>query len=154
MNSKGFTLVEVLLAMAIFAVLSGIAALNLANLQHKSQLSSTVIALIADVRAQQVKSMVGDSEGTGAATNYGVRFASSSYTLYRTTYGTSNLAVSLPSPLTLTFASSSADLVFLKGSGEIPGYASASAVITVRDTVDNSQKVIKLNRFGVVTSVN
>jgi prepilin-type N-terminal cleavage/methylation domain-containing protein len=154
MNNNGFTLVEFLLVMAIFAVLSGIAAINLANIQHKSQLASTVTALIADVRSQQVESMVGDGQGTGAATNYGVRFASTNYTLYRTSYGTANFSVSLPSNLQLTYASASSDLVFLKGSGEIPGYASTSAVLTVKDTVDNSQKVIKLNRFGVITSVN
>jgi prepilin-type N-terminal cleavage/methylation domain-containing protein len=154
MKRNGFTLVELLLVMAIFAVLSGIATINLANVQHKSQLSSTVTALIADVRSQQVESMVGDGQGTGAATNYGIRFSSTSYTLYRTTYGTSNFVVTLPTNLQLTFASASSDLVFLKGSGEIPGYSSASAVLTIKDTADNSQKIVKLNRFGVITSVN
>ena len=93
--------------MAIFAALAGIAAINLANIQHKSQLSSTVTSVLADIRAQQVKSMVGDGEGSGAATNYGIRFSSTNYTLYRTTYGTSNYAITLPTNVRLTFASSS-----------------------------------------------
>lgn len=154
MDNKGFTLIELLLTMAIFAVLSGIAAINLGNFQHQSQLSSTVNALIADLRGQQVKSMVGDGEGTGGATNYGIRFSTSSYTLYRTSYGTSNYVVNLPGTLHVSIASASSDLVFLKGSGEIPGYSSSSAVITLQDTVDSSTKVIRVNRFGVITSVN
>jgi prepilin-type N-terminal cleavage/methylation domain-containing protein len=152
--SQGFTLVELLLVMAIIAVLTGIATFNLSNTQHKSQLTSTVETVITDIKAQQVKSMVGDGEGTGTATNFGIRYGSSNYTLYRTSYGTSNYVVTLPSTISISFASTSADLVFLKGSGEIPGYSNSTAVLTLRDTVDGSQKVIQLNRYGAITSVN
>jgi prepilin-type N-terminal cleavage/methylation domain-containing protein len=154
MNHKGYTLIELLLVMSIFAVLSGIAAVNLGNFQHKSQLNANVLSLIANIRGQQVKSMVGDGEGTGTAANYGIRFGTTSYTLYRTSYGTANYVVTLPSTLQVSVASASSDLVFLKGSGEIPGHTTGTAVITLQDTVDNTQKVIRINRYGVITSVN
>lgn len=153
-SQKGFTLVEFLLVMGIFSVISGIAAVNLGNFQHKSQLGATTNSFLTDLKDQQVKAMVGDGGGTGSESNYGVRLGTTSYTTYRGSYGTSNFVVTMPSTVHITIASASSDLVFLKGSGEIPGYASNSAVITLQDTVDNSQKVIRLNRYGVITSVN
>lgn len=151
---SGFTMVELLLVMSIFAVMTALATVSLGNFQQNSQINAAVNTLVTDLKEQQVKAMVGDTQGGGDSANYGIRFSTTSYTLFRNNYGTANFTNTLPSTLTVTFASAGADLVFLKGSGEIPGYASSSAVITLTDTIDGNQKVIRLNRYGVITSAN
>jgi hypothetical protein len=56
--------------------------------------------------------------------------------------------------LTVTTTFPNSQVIFEKGSGQIVGYASNSATITFFDAGDNNQKVIQLNRYGVITGVN
>lgn len=145
-NSQGFTQTELLLTMGIFVFLAGFAMTSLLGSQRSSSLTGTVNTFIADAREQQVKAMVGDTEGSGTLSDYGVRFGTTNYTLYRNTYGTSNFVVGLPN----TVQVSGAEIVFLKGSGEI----ASPATVTFTDTTNNSQKTVTINRYGVVTGVN
>ncbi len=158
-NQKGFTLVEFLLVMSIFAVLASIATVNLFSFQNKSQLNSTFNTFVADLKDQQAKAMTGDTSGTGVIDNYGIRFDSTNhrYILYKGTYvasASANFAVTYQNTLTITIASASSSITFAKGSGEVTNYASTSAIITVRDSMTNEQKVIRLNRYGVISSIN
>ena len=156
---KGFTLIEFLLVMSIFSVLAGIATVNLFSFQNKSQLNTVFNTFVADLRDQQAKAMSGDTNGTGVIDNYGIRFdaANFRYTLYKGTYSatdSANFSVSYPNTLQITTTFPSSQVNFAKGSGEVVSYASTSATITLRDTMTNSQKVIQLNRYGVISSIN
>jgi type II secretory pathway pseudopilin PulG len=146
-------MVEILLVMSIFAAMTALATVSLGNFQHKTQINAAVNSLVTDLREQQVKAMVGDTEGSAIPSDYGVHFSSTNYTLYRASYGTSDFVINLPSTLTVTLASPSSELVFLKGSGEIPGHTDISAVVTLQDTVDGNRKRIIINRYGVVTAI-
>ncbi len=151
---KGFTVIEVALVGSIFAILVGIATVNLFKFQHTSQLSSTLESFMADSKEQQIKAMVGDTEGTGTFANYGVHFESNSYTLFRNTYGTANFTVNLPSTITFTTTLPSSQIIYTQGSGEVSGFTIGQNTVTMRDTVDGSQKVITFNRYGVISAVN
>lgn len=155
---KGFTLVEFLLVMSIFAVMAGIATVNLFSFQHKSQLNATLNTFTADMKEQQTKAMSGDSGGNTTVENYGINFDPSNhrYVLFRNTYSSSNSAnfvVSVPQSLQITTTFPNSQLVFQKGSGEINGYSSSSATITLLDTMNNDQRVLRLNKYGVITSI-
>src|SRR5579862_4938386 len=95
-NSKGFTAIEIILVMSIVAILLGLVTVNLFKFQHKSQLSATVASFLADYKEQQIKAMVGDTSGTATPAAYGVHFETTSYTLFRGSYGTTNFTVNLP----------------------------------------------------------
>ncbi|HSX09695.1 MAG TPA: prepilin-type N-terminal cleavage/methylation domain-containing protein [Candidatus Saccharimonadales bacterium] len=151
---EGFSVIEVSLVVAIISVLIGLATVNLFKFQHTSQLSSALNSFLADTKEQQIKAMVGDTEGTGTFANYGVHFETNSYTLFRTSYGTSNFVISLPSNVSFTTTLPSSQLIYLQGSGEVSGFTSGQNTVTMRDTLDGSQKVITFNRYGVVTAVN
>lgn len=146
-------MVEFLLTMGIFAILAGFATINLVNVQQRNSLNTTVDVFIADLKEQQLKAMVGDTEGSGIISNYGIRFSSSQYTLFRNSYGTSNFVINLPAVMTVTSTFPSNEIVFLKGSGEISGYG-GTRTVTLTDTTNGQQKVLTFNRYGVVTSIN
>jgi len=151
---KGFTAIEVMLVIAILFILLGVITTNLFKFQNSSQLSSTVASFLADYKEQQIKAMVGDTENTGTLANYGVHFEATSYTLFRNSYGTSNFAVSLPSGTQVSTTFPSSQVVFSAGSGALTSFTSGQNTITFTDTGDGSQKVVTINKYGVVTSVN
>lgn len=146
---KGFTLVELVVVMGIFATLAGISTISLFNIQHKTTLNASVSTFIADLKGQQLRVMVGESGGTGSASDYGLRLQDKSYTLFRSTYGTTNSVIDLAGGL--EFTSPNYEIIFLKGSGEI---STGSTAITIKDAVDGSKKTIDINRYGIVTGVN
>ena len=157
-DQKGFSLIESLLVMACLAILLGLATLNLSNIKHRVSVTEMVDTFLADLKGQQLKAMVGDTEGRTTTDNYGIHFESTTYTLFHgTTYSATDAAnfktdLTDTNQITTTFPSS--QILFLKGSGEVSGYVSSSATITLRDTTNNYQKVITVNRYGVVTGIN
>lgn len=148
--SLGFTLVEYILVMAIFLILAGLITLNLTSTKQTVSLSTTVDALIADMREQQLKAMVGDTEGSGSgsASNYGIHFGTNTYTLFRGTYGTGNFSVNLGDQIQV--ATPGAEVVFSKGTGEI----GSPFQVSLKDMTNPNKKTITLNRYGVVTAIN
>jgi prepilin-type N-terminal cleavage/methylation domain-containing protein len=158
-NEKGFTLVEFLLVMSIFVTLVGIATVNLFNFQRQSQLNATLNVFMADMKDQQMKAMSGDASGESTVEDYGINFdpANFRYILFKGTYSATdaaNFAVDVPETVEVTTTFPNSQLIFQKGSGEIPSYSSASARITLRDTANNDQRVLQLNKYGVVTSIS
>jgi prepilin-type N-terminal cleavage/methylation domain-containing protein len=150
---RGFTLIELSLVIAIFLILVGLTTVNLFQLQHANQLSATVSSFLADMKEQQIKAMVGDTEGSGTMANYGVHFDTTSYTLFRNAFETGNFTVTLPSGTQIASAFGT-QILFQKGGGDISGFVNGNNTITFIDTGNNNQKVITLNRYGVVTSVD
>lgn len=151
---NGFTLIELMVVMGIFSILVGLTTINLVNIQHKSTLSATVLTFTADLKSQQLRAMVGDGGGTSSASDYGVRFETTGYTQFRTSFGNSNFTVALPDNVNVLTTFPGSEIIFLKGSGDVSGFTSSANTVTFRDTADGSQKIIIINRYGVVTSVN
>ncbi|MCX6726468.1 MAG: type II secretion system protein [Candidatus Shapirobacteria bacterium] len=151
-RNQGFTIIELLVVMGVFAILASLSTLNLSKAQHGSSLNATVTTLISDLKRQQHKAMIGDTEGRGVASDYGIHFENKSYTLFHDLYNstdTSNFVVNLDG--TLSFPDSGY-VIFAKGSGEILP-ASLSTLI-ISDTVTSQSKTLTINQYGVVTAVN
>jgi prepilin-type N-terminal cleavage/methylation domain-containing protein len=157
---SGMTIVEVLLVMGIFAILSGIVTINLLNSKQAASINTSLNTFITDLKQQQLKAMVGDTGGRSTVDNYGVYFGSTTYTLFHGTApqnDSSDLKITLGDSLqfstgTNTFTGS--QVVFLKGSGEVMNFSSTNNQIIIKDTSSNKQKTLTINRYGVVTSIN
>lgn len=150
---KGFTILELLVTMGIFAVLTSLATINLLGAQHIASIDTTVSTLIADLKQQQIKAMTGDTEGRTAGDQYGIHFETNKYVLFHGTYNStdnSNFPVSLDGTLSFTNISDGGNIIFSQGSGESSGLST----ITLKDTATNKQKVFSINIYGVVTDVN
>jgi len=156
-NGKGFSLVELLLTMSVIAILIGISTMNFTGIQHKTTLAATVDGLVANLSQQQIKAMVGDTEGRQVLDNYGVYFGATSYTLFNDIYystGSANFSENLPASQQVTSTFSNSQIIFQKGSGEILNYDPLQSSISVQDLTSGEQKIIQFNRYGVITSIN
>lgn len=153
MDLRGFTLIEIMVVMGIFAILSGFGILNLLNLQTKSTFGTSVNNLIADIKDQQNKAIVGDTEGTGVYSELGIYFESDGYVLFRglnySPADPSNFAVELNPNITLSNNFPSSEIVFLKNSGEISNFTGGSNTITIQAD-SGEEKTITINKYGVL----
>ncbi len=158
-NKPGLTIIELVITMSIFSLLSGIITVSLLGSSRSASLNSALTALISDIKTQQIKAVTGDTQGRSESDNYGIYFESNRYILFRgQSYNPSepsNFTVTLSESLELaniTFPSST--LVFAKGSGEVIGFQSGANSLVIKNNIDNQQKTITVNRLGVVQSVN
>lgn len=153
---NGFTLIEVVVVMGIFVILAGFATINLLRSQRSADLNSTTTSIIADIKQQQARSILGETSGGSSAVVHGVYFESNRYTLFAgSTYTAgdpANFVVNLSSGLTLTTAFPSSQVTFNLQSGEITGFTGSSNSVTL--TASGGQvKTLTLNKYGVF-SVN
>ncbi len=146
--SKGFTLTELLIVMGILAIIFTFTAPNLLHFQRRSALNTTTDTLLTDLKSQQIKAMVGDTEGRATTDNYGVHFDTNKYTLFHGSYSssdTTNFDVKLDPSLQFSSVTS---VIFSKGSGEV---ASAPISVVLDDTTNTDQKTIQTNVYGAIT---
>jgi prepilin-type N-terminal cleavage/methylation domain-containing protein len=158
-SDKGFTLVELMIITAISAVLFGIVTVNLVRFQNNASRQSNIDVLVSDLKSQQLKAMLGSTEGRAANDNYGIYFMADRYILFHgNTYNPNdptNFTVNLPADVRIqstTLPNNSA--VFSKLSGELLSYSPSANTITVHAVSNNENSVISLNRYGVITGVN
>src|SRR3989344_3525318 len=80
---SGFTLIEVILVMGIFAILAGFTTINLLRPQQSADLNSTTTTIIADIKQQQARSILGETGGGPVAVVHGIYFENNKYTLFK-----------------------------------------------------------------------
>jgi type II secretory pathway pseudopilin PulG len=149
----GFTIIELVITMGIFMIITSLVTINLLRAQHNASSSTTVTTLISDIKQQQVKAMTGDTEGRGTRDSYGIHFDTNRYVLFHGTYSEteiSNFNVNLEGSLSFTGLTGDSNVIFSQGSGEKAGLNS----IVLTDSITNSQKTITINTYGVITEVN
>ncbi len=161
-NNKGFSVIEVLLVLAIVSVLIGYSMINGISAQRRNTFSGTIDTLISDMKQQQLKAMVGDSEGRSTADSYGIYFNQnqSTYVLFHgTTYipnpsDNSNFIVNLDENVQIVAVPAASSLIFSQASGEVSGFVQGSNTITLRDTTNGQQNTVTFNKYGVITQIN
>jgi len=135
----------------IMITLLGFITISLVNSQQTASLTSVEEILLADLKQQQLKSMIGDTEGRATSDSYGIHFDSNRYILFRgliyLSADTSNSAIDLGD--NVQFVSPGFDIIFSKINGEI----AASAVIELMDSTNSRLKRIHLNTLGTITQV-
>lgn len=156
-HQTGFSLVELVVVMFIFSFLFIFITVALLNIKHQSSLVTSIDTLITDLKSQQLKAMVGDTEGRVDPDTYGIYFGSNQYTLFHGTYSpsdSSNFVVTLGDNIQFGTISFPASLVsFAQDSGEVVGAESLNTII-VQNTQTNERKAITINKYGVVTAIN
>lgn len=150
-DNRGFTILELIVTMGIFAIIASLTTINLSNSQRIASLSSITTTLVTDLKQQQTKAMTGDTEGRGYNSKYGIHFDNNQYVLfYGDTYdfaNSSNFIVPLEGSYSFTTIG---EIIFSKISGEKTGLSS----VTIKDNQSSQQKIIQLNNYGVITDIN
>lgn len=144
--SKGFTLVELMVSIAVLGILFAISSIVLSTVLPSTSQSTTNDVLLSDIRAQQTQAMSNDS-------SYGIHFGTTSYTLFTgATFNpddASNFVVNLDPTVRFTnILWPGSVIVFLPGSGDIAGYAAGSDSLDISNTQTNKVTTIKFNRYG------
>lgn len=157
-KQAGFTLIEVIVVVSILLTLIGLIITNPLNLRESTSINTFVYTLITDIKNQQIKAMVGDTEGRGIPDTYSIYIEPTKYTLFHgqnySDGDSSNFAVTVDDQYQLLTIFPSNKIVFASGSGEIVGFAQNQNTINIVDTRTGQQKVITINKYGVVTGIN
>ncbi len=157
-ENSGITLLEMLIAIGIFAILFGFITLNLPSVLRSTSVNSSVVELIGDMRGQQEKAMNGAGNGASGS-NFGIYFQTDRYILFTgASYSAAdpaNFTVMLDKSITITndtFPSSTLD--FTQRSGTPSGFIAGSNTFVVKNSTGNQQKTIRVNRFGTIDQIN
>ena len=129
---KGFTIIELVVAMGIFATLTAIGYIRSVDIGRRAPIGATVDTVIADLRQVQTKAMTGAIQ--------------QSYSFSIPSYPTSaNITISTTFPGSV--------ITFTKGSGDIAGFIPGNNTLTITQTLTGEHKIITINQYGAVTSV-
>jgi prepilin-type N-terminal cleavage/methylation domain-containing protein len=156
---RGFTLIEVLVVAGIFVALLSFMMPTLTNSQRHTQINEAAALLIADMKDQQMKAMLGDTEGQAVSTSSGIYFETTRYTLFRglsySVSDTRNYVINLDPQFQFTFTNlPSSQIVYARGSGEVSNFVNDTYSLTLSDIQGGTSQVITINKYGVVQSVN
>ena len=157
MKQRGFTLIEVLVAAAIFIFLSTLVSINLISIEPRISLNEQVSVISSDIRKQQLLSMTGGSDNS-ATSDFGVYLENNKYTLFAgSSYSagqSKNIIVSLPTNTQITnITIPGSTIVFKKNLGEINNFVSGSNTFKVNNSITNESKKITFNKLGIITAV-
>lgn len=155
---EGLTLVELLLVIGILGLLFSITFISVFNIRVISTNNSTTSIITSDLKNQQIKAMVGDTEGRGVPDNYGVKILSSQYVLFHgVNYNqadNTNFSVPVENGYTLSTTFPNSLMLFASGSGEIVGFVSNQNTITLTNTSSSRTKTLHFNKYGTITQIN
>lgn len=142
----GFTLIELIISIAILAVLFAITTINISPLPSNTLQSTNLDTLLSDIRSQQTWSMSDDSF-------YGIYFGTDSYTLFKGNVFTegisTNTVINLDPGIifsNVTFPNST--VIFSPGSGDITNYITGQDSFALTSLTTNKSTVIKINKYG------
>lgn len=154
----GFTLIEIVIVLAIMGTLLGFTVVNFFNVQDSAKSDTKIYEIVADVKEQQIKSMVGDTEGRGIPDIYGVYIEPSQYTLFHgESYSESdpaNFTVTVDSQYELQTTFPSSQIIFASKSGDILDYNPSLNSITLTNINTGAEQSFQLNKYGAVVHVN
>ncbi len=154
----GLTLVELLLVVGILGLLFSIAFISIFNVRIISTNATTTSVITSDLKNQQIKAMVGDTEGRGTPDNYGIKILSTQYVMFHgTNYNpadTTNFSVPVENGYTLSTTFPNTTVLFASESGEIVDFQSNQNTITLTNTSSNKTKTIHFNKYGTITQVD
>ena len=156
---SGFTLMEVAVVMSLLTFLFGFVWVNLLGSKDSASQNTSVDLLVSDLRGQQLKAMLGDTEGRIGHDAYGIHFGTTTYTLFHgTTYVSAdptNFIVSLgDNERFQSVEFSGSTLIFASVSGEISDFIPSADAIVLRNSSANTQKTLRLNKIGTVYAAN
>lgn len=154
LNQAGFTLVELLVVMGVFVTLFAVSTVALTGLIPKANVVTTHQTLLSDLKNQQLKAMVGDTNGSGDGSAYGIHLEPDRYILFvGPAYipdSIENIEVLLAPGLLIqenTFPSS--NIIFLQNSGEISGFDELNSSFKLVNST-GEEHLIDINKLGVV----
>lgn len=154
--NKGFSLLELLIVIAVVGLLAAGVGVSLVNYQRTAALDSAAKEIVGNLRFAQNKAITGeDGNGDGASDKWGVRFANGTNDTYRIFYGNSytvnNAKEEIYLPSSVSFSApqegNNLDVIFTKTSG-----TTAATTITVSNAGGSETRTITVDASGRINS--
>ncbi len=123
---RGFTLVELLLVIGIFALLAVITSLSFFTTVAQTDLSAAEDVLIADLKTKQANAMSGRADTSWALSD----------------------STTLPQGVSLSTTFPSNTITFAGGTGEVVGFTEGSDTLTLSGT--QGSRTVELNKYGTI----
>lgn len=153
-NGKGVSLIETIIVISVFATLISLVTLSLVNVRSKTSVNTALRSFITDIKNQQIKAMVGDTEGRGIPDIYSVYIKPESYTLFHGanySFGDAgNFVIKIPDGYALSTTFPSDKITFSSRSGEIENYVNGQNSIVFTESASGKQNIIRINKYGTV----
>lgn len=158
-NQQGVTFLELIIILSIVGILLSVSMINTSSLFGKTTFATTTETLIADIKQQQIKAMVGDAEGRSATSDYGVNFEQGRYTLFHgATYDPmdpSNIRIDLPQHMQFSaIGFPNSFVTFGKLSGEVQNFNASFNFVRLEHVESGEKKTFYFNRYGSLYAVN
>ncbi len=157
-GAEGFTLVELVVVMAIMVILLAIPGVNIIRPQSTASVDGIAEILMTDLRQQQTKAMLGESDG-GSPAPYGIYFdltdkINERYVLFKNSYDPTNPAnfeVKIDNKnnnidVELLHPAGQTQILFDRQSGEL-GTNSVDS-IQISDPATRITRIIDINQYG------
>lgn len=142
--SRGFTLLEVLLSVAIISVITGLSLPVLTSFNNRNDLDITTQRVVSQFRRAQTY-----SRGVNGDSQWGVHIQAGSAILYKgATYAGRDTAYDEETIIPATFSITGiSDVVYSK----LAGAPSQTGSITLTNTISNEARTITINAKGMVS---
>ncbi len=164
-DSAGFSLIELLVATAVFVIISTIGYISVTRLRNTTNINTATDKLIADVRAQQILAMIGKTSNPSSTSNtktQGIRFLSRSpeYVVFECDRP-ENCAYDDDNPTNFTYTLEGtlefslvnlplSQIIFRPSSGEYYGYSSEQNTLVISNTSNGETRTLQFNSLGNV----
>jgi len=154
--NRGFSLLELLIIIAVVSLLAAGVGVSLVNYQRTAALDSSAKEIVGNLRFAQSKAITGeDGNADGASDTWGVRFANGANDTYRIFYGSpynvnnAKEEIYLPSSVSFNAPSegNTLDVIFAKTSG-----TASAATITVSSADGSETRTVTVNAAGRISS--
>ena len=143
-QTSGFTLIEVLLSVAIIGLITGMSLPVLASFNDRNDLDLTAQSIASQLRRAQTY-----TRGINGDSQWGVRAQNGSATLFKgSSYAARDTSYDEPTTISSSIAVTGlSDLLFAK----LDGTPSATGTITLTNTNTNETRTITINAKGMVS---
>jgi len=149
---RGFTLIEIIVVLGVVALLLVLTSANLLIGQRNVSKTGTTAQIMADIRSQQSRAMLGDNNGS----SFGVHINQDNYVLFSgsvyNALDAANFVVSLDNNIFLSTTFANSNIIFTPVSGEVTGFVVGADTITTMDTTDETIEILHVNKYGVIDS--
>lgn len=155
MNPKsGFTLTELIIVLAIIAVLFSLSFIGAYNTVPKSSLDSNTQMLIAHLKEQQMNAMTGATEGESNSSNFGIYFTDGKYIFFKGGSYDPDNSHNFPiiiDDINISTSFPNSSIIFLKNSGQVQDSSPTNTIILTQKNIQQS-KTISINKYGIIES--
>ncbi len=157
-NKSGFTLIELLTVIGIIIIITTVFSVSFVRSQNQSLAAHLLYTLVTDIKSQQTKAMSGSTDIDRNRQPFGLHIGTYAYTLFIGSKfkesDPTNQKIDINSEFILETRFPEKDIVFQPLSGELDKYNANLNTITIHEVRSNTDTVISLNQYGVITQIS